>query len=371
MNVPIKEYHMTLETIGPVYVGNGKEIDKKGYVFADKKHINVIDLEKMYMYLAKKGLIDEYEKFLLGRGKLKLGQWLDKNNISEDDIHNCVKYSMQCGDSMNINSADIKICEHIKDPYNMPYIPGSSIKGMLRTILTAYDVMNNPQKYSNAKSSIGYNVLSNEKMGRKQLALKEIKSIEADCFNELKRDEKNKSNAVNDIMGGIIVSDSEAIDISNLILCKKLEGHVDGKEHELNVVRECIRPKTKIRFTITIDETQCKSITIDTIIEAVKAFANNYNKVFVSKFKDADWLEDDNVILGGGAGFVSKTIIYPLFGENDGLRITRQILNRTTMPNREKKTTDASAGVSPHIIKYTKCNGHILQMGLCRLTLDE
>ena len=370
MNSPIKEYHMTLETIGPVYIGNGKEIDKKGYIFTDRKHINIIDLEKMYMNLSKKGLGDEYEKFLLGKGKLRLEQWLSKNNINKKDIDNCVKYGMQCGDSMDINSAEIKICEHIKDPYNMPYIPGSSIKGMLRTILTAYDIMNNPQKYSNAKNSISYNVLSNQKVGRKQLAAREIKSIETDCFNELQRDEKNKGNAVNDIMGGIIVSDSESIDISNLILCKKLEGHVDGKEHELNVVRECIKPNTKIRFTITIDETVCDSITIYTIIEAIKSFANNYNKVFVSKFKSADLLEDNNVILGGGTGFVSKTIIYPLFGQADGFKVTRQVLKRTTKPDRESKTTDASAGVSPHIIKYTSCNGRILQMGLCRLTLD-
>lgn len=371
MNSPIKEYHMTLETIGPVYIGNGKEIDKKGYIFTDRKHINIIDLEKMYMNLSKKGLGDEYEKFLIGKGKLRLEQWLSKNNINKKDIDNCVKYGMQCGDSMDINSAEIKICEHIKDPYNMPYIPGSSIKGMLRTILTAYDIMNNPQKYSNAKNSISYNVLSNQKIGRKQLAAREIKSIETDCFNELQRDEKNKGNAVNDIMGGIIVSDSESIDISNLILCKKLEGHVDGKEHELNVVRECIKPNTKIRFTITIDETVCDSITIDTIIEAIKSFANNYNKVFVSKFKSADLLEDNNVILGGGTGFVSKTIIYPLFGQADGFKVTRQVLKRTTKPDRENKTTDASAGVSPHIIKYTSCNGRILQMGLCRLTLDK
>ena len=33
MNQPLKEYHMTLETIGPVYRGNGRKSEKKGYIF--------------------------------------------------------------------------------------------------------------------------------------------------------------------------------------------------------------------------------------------------------------------------------------------------------------------------------------------------
>ena len=39
---------------------------------------------------------------------------------------------------------------------------------------------------------------------------------------------KEKEDAVNDIMSGIIVSDSESIDIDNLVLCKKIDGSVRG-----------------------------------------------------------------------------------------------------------------------------------------------
>lgn len=35
----------------------------------------------------------------------------------------------------------------MRDPYGNPYIPGSSIKGMLRTILLAADIMKNPLYY--------------------------------------------------------------------------------------------------------------------------------------------------------------------------------------------------------------------------------
>ena len=45
MKNPCKEYHVVLEVLGPVHVGNGRELDKKSYIFTDKKHIAVIDLE--------------------------------------------------------------------------------------------------------------------------------------------------------------------------------------------------------------------------------------------------------------------------------------------------------------------------------------
>ena len=47
---------MSLETIGPVFVGDGKTIDKKSYIYTDAKHIEIIDLEKMYNLLQKMGM---------------------------------------------------------------------------------------------------------------------------------------------------------------------------------------------------------------------------------------------------------------------------------------------------------------------------
>ena len=33
MKNPCKEYHVILEVLGPVHVGNGRELDKKSYIF--------------------------------------------------------------------------------------------------------------------------------------------------------------------------------------------------------------------------------------------------------------------------------------------------------------------------------------------------
>lgn len=369
MKNPCKEYHVVLEVLGPVHVGNGRELDKKSYIFTDKKHIAVIDLEKLYAYLSEKKLAQEYEKFLL-RGQMKLKEWLEKQNISYEEISPCVKYRMNCGDAIQMNSPDIHISEQIKDPYCKPYIPGSSIKGMLRTILLADDILVNSEKHARLKNTMGYNISSRDKVSRKEYLLRNMAAIECEKFHTLKRDEKNRENAVNDMMSGIIVSDSEALEMDSLVLCKKVEGHVDGKDHVINTLRECIRPGTKIRFTITVDET-VTDLTVSDICQAVERFAQNYNQCFVEKFQGTDPLPLDCVVLGGGSGFVSKTIIYPMFGEKEGVRKARDIFFKTVAGRNSKHASDLEAGVSPHIIKYTQCNGKRLQMGVCRFVVES
>lgn len=36
----------------------------------------------------------------------------------------------------------------------------------------------------------------------------------------------------------------------------------------------------------------------------------------------------NTVFLGGGSGFVSKTVVYPMFGEKEGIEITKDIFDR-------------------------------------------
>ena len=98
-------------------------------------------------------------------------------------------------------------------PYCKPYIPGSSIKGMLRTILLADDILVNSEKYARLKNTMGYNISSRDKVSRKEYLLRDMAAIECEKFHTLKRDEKNRENAVNDMMSGIIVSDLSLIHI--------------------------------------------------------------------------------------------------------------------------------------------------------------
>ena len=114
---------------------------------------------------------------------MKLGDWLKRNRIDIPDIRKCIKYEIECGDAIGVESRDMEIQEHIKDPYGMPYIPGSSIKGMLRTILLIYDILENSQKYQKAKNNLSYDI---GKQQRRTIYLsKNMKEIETISFNKL------------------------------------------------------------------------------------------------------------------------------------------------------------------------------------------
>lgn len=374
MNNPYKQYEVELEVIGPVHVGSGIKLSKKSYVFSDNRHIEIIDLEKMYLFLKRKGLAAKYEQYLVEKDRMKLKDWLNRNRIQVSDIADCIKYRIDCGDAINQDNNDMQILEHIKDPYGMPYIPGSSLKGMLRTILLASDILDNTEKYSYAGRELLNNIGKRE--NRNRYLNKDIKNIETAGFNTLSRSDKINE-AVNDYMAGIIVSDSEAIDIRNMVLCGKIEGHVDGNEHKINIMRECIKPGTIIRFTITIDETLWKKDKKyedykDVIYHAVENFSECYNNCFVSSFRNAKSLKSDYVVLGGGSGFVSKTIMYPLYGKRYGVKYVNNILMNTIAREKNgkhKNGNDISEGVSPHIIKYTRYNGQKLQLGICKITI--
>ena len=47
----LKHYKMKLKTLAPLYIGSGKEVTKKQYIFANNK-IYVIDVPKFLKFIA-------------------------------------------------------------------------------------------------------------------------------------------------------------------------------------------------------------------------------------------------------------------------------------------------------------------------------
>ena len=54
MSQYLKSYQVELRTVGPVFIGSGKEISKKEYIFLENKRIGILDIERLYFYLVKK-----------------------------------------------------------------------------------------------------------------------------------------------------------------------------------------------------------------------------------------------------------------------------------------------------------------------------
>ena len=137
------------------------------------------------------------------------------------------------------------------------------------------------------------------------------------------------------------------------------------------MLRECLKPDTKIEFEVTIDEKEC-SVTKEEIISAVEIFNRIYNEKFVSSYIEKnsfiDMKSGSYLYIGGGVGFASKTEIFTLFEKNKAAAVTQRILSNTS--KKDKHNDDVrNHGISPRTIKCTKYHGKTYQMGLCKLEI--
>jgi CRISPR-associated protein Csm5 len=126
------EYEISVQS--PVHIGSGDQLDSMDFVVHNGK-VSVIDFDKVLSELKNKGesplvLHDEIERF----GKnFDFGKFLYRQGIN---VENVSKYTLAC------EGTPSRMATFIKNAFGIPLIPGSSIKGAIRTALTWYFLKN-------------------------------------------------------------------------------------------------------------------------------------------------------------------------------------------------------------------------------------
>ena len=370
----LQHYNMKISVLSPVYIGSGETIGKKEYIYLPRTHRVIIpDMEKMYAGLRKTHSEKEYVDYMLKDGRYGLEVWLKQNGYKEKDFQAWARYELDAGDRIaedtrGRNQKPMEIMSFIKDAYGLPYVPGSSLKGMIRTALLAYEIRHNRGNFSDIKDQIQKNAPVCKSKNRTAHLSGETKKLETRAFHTLTKDGKNISNAVNCNLSGLIVSDSRPVDLKQLTLSQKIDYTLDGKEKPLPLMRETLIPGTEIYFEISIDRDLCP-YNIETILQALDEFQENCYRYFYSRFKRGK-NEAGIVWLGGGCGYLSKTVIYPLFGK-DAVKVVDQIYRNTLGPNYNihKHNRDVSLNLAPHVCKCTRYKGELYDMGMGRIEL--
>ncbi|WP_240624150.1 RAMP superfamily CRISPR-associated protein [Staphylococcus rostri] len=199
---------------------------------------------------------------------------MDNLNIKKQDWHHFIDYSVPVNQgkknsenkSKPLNNIDLMV----RDGQQSVYIPGSSLKGAIKTALLGIR--------NNEKDTKWYSKLS--------------------------------------------VRDSLPINKDSIAIYEKID--VNRKDNPMVVYRECIDVGTEIKTTITIDD---DILSINEIETAIKAFFDNYRKKWLDGFNstavEREVLNETipaqkNIIyLGGGSGFVSKTLQYQRYSKDD------------------------------------------------------
>ena len=361
----LKRYTLIMETSSPVFIGSGEKISKKEYIFNGKENkVYIPNIGKMYHFLKDRNLLKSYQGYLLNDNR-DFAYWLQSQGIKKSDYMPWILYSLDSGDAVFEQRGKKEILTFQKDAYGQPYIPGSSIKGFFRTAL----LHNGIQQWEERElRQIGFDIKKAERKGRNSYLLRESKDMEMKYFYTLDKEQKRKNNAVNDCMSGLRVSDSKPLSIDDLVLCQKIDVNIEGSEHKMPLIRECIKPNCTITADITIDITEF-SYTIKEIETAVQSFMNMYQEIFAGKYpgKRMGHSGGNMMLLGGGVGYVSKTNTYSVLGESGVDTVSRIIDNTLNYKQKRdhKHEKDKSLGVSPHILKCTKYNAQLYEMGYC------
>ena len=360
----LQEYTLTLTTKAPVFVGSGVVYGKMDYIFdAARKTVSFIDQTQFFQLLIDRDLIDKYESFILNKRPTE-NKRLPENECPTDTIqyflknickldaktiNSLVVNRVSAADALDENHSLQKIQAFIRQADGRAYIPGSSLKGCLRTVLLTNMLLRD----SNKAEPIN------------------IKQLESKYLHTLQITNK-QSDMVNSVMRGISISDSEPIDEKNMILASKIDSFPDGFENRINVVRQCVAPETKITFRLTLDQNILSGANILTKLrEAIRAFdafyIQEYNSYFAIKKEFEDLFRDDFIVLGGGSGFFAKNLIYPLYAPNHAKAV--ETVSKS-MQQKHKHGRDIEYGISPRTFKITEFDRFAYPIGLCQVTIQ-
>jgi CRISPR-associated protein Csm5 len=353
---PIK---IKAEVVTPIHIGSGEEIKPISYV-TDKEFVYMVDYDKFISCLTEReqeayqkwveeitGELVEIKKKLEQAGpdfQLKrelnrkrreieeklslykfLKEYLKKDNPVNFIIKNAEAYRVKY--LTNLISRGFKSC--IRNSQGLPYIPGSEIKGSIRTSIIYYLLAH--QKYEILSQKL-ISLRDTLEKGAFREKLNKILSISDDLEKELLRG--NKADAKYDFLKFVAVKDSEFLKQSDVTISSS---YSVGTDRYTTMCLETLVPGTKVNFEIALAEdlmtnfrwvleklriTPLKEwLTIDKIFEGIyfrsrsvleeeiHFFSENQGmKNLLNHLKEKNTLTTPLLRIGAGQGFLSTTV---------------------------------------------------------------
>ena len=398
----LKRYRMKITAIGPIHVGVGKKLKKIEYIY-DKQNnrVFVLDATKTYSYLEQEGKLGRFQEYILSPEKghkdednsKDIFSFLLKENISKEIWESWKSYDYVITEREDTSLKEIH--SFVKDANGRPYVPGSSIKGMIRTALLAY-LLGNKIEGSDEEGMFLYRKIDKQQIqytlskakkesiavGKRDLR-KESVELEALVFHQLELRNgirmENQRNAVCSILRGLLVRDSQPLSLKDLDLAQKVDlfsensrrrdssisRYNNEETNSISMFREVLRPGTEIYFDLILDS-KVFPYSLDTILAALDYF-NEQCYYYHYKHFQRPILEKGIVWLGGGAGYCTKTVSYPLLQE-EGLDFVSAILAKNFSNYHDR---DKELGVSPRTTPIFTQSNHTYDQGMGKIELVE
>ena len=353
MKTEYRTFQFTLLAMAPIHTGSGDKYTSREFIYEDG-YFYFPDMGKFYNRMVEKGYDQKFERFLQEKkasaSNNRLISFLEDNRISDRDFGG---YRIkETGFETEKNNIDSKlgtineVSKFMRDSYGNPYIPGSSLKGAIRTIL-----MNTNPDWNNE------NVVKDKKENKSLIPWGAKKGQNYD-----------------DLFNTIRVSDSKPLRNDSLILVQKWDHKATTPlVKPLPLYREAIAPSTKINFTITTT-TKEAGILMEELGQRAQAFYKEYKNFFLSDFPENKIQPNIQypIYLGAGSGVWTKTIfekakdiLQERYGNSRTTRMVEKgVLKLTKAPMKSVKTTQATR-------KLIMNNESFYEMGKANFMIKE
>ena len=334
MKTEYRTFQFSLLAMAPIHIGNGEKYTSREFIY-ENGYYYFPDMGKFYNRVVEEGYDQKFERFLQetkpNARNNRLISFLDDNRIFNRDFggYRIVETGLEIEKNNRASKLGTinEVAKFMRDPFGSPYIPGSSLKGAIRTIL----LNTNPDwNNKNAVDFRGRSPKENKKMipwGVK------------------------KGQEFNDLFNAIRVGDSKPFNNEQIILVQKWDYSAKSLTAKpLPLYREAIAPLTKINFTITTT-TKEAGILMEELGQRAQAFYKEYKTFFLSDFPENKIQPNLQypIYLGAGSGAWTKT----LFQQADGIlqkrysrmktkMVGKGVLKLTKAPRKSVKTTQAT-----------------------------
>lgn len=394
MSISNFEYKkMRITCLGPVHI-----TDETGTVYSHqylydsrRQKVYFLNERRWVKFLYEHDLLQGFEK-LIG-SKMYAGtlcEWLLAKGFDVDKLNGVVAGRANVAVAREVLAANkTRLTEVVRTVHSVDgklYIPGSSIKGALRTGILYGLLLQEDKLRSRAWDGV-VNILEDKRIRDKNSALARLaQQMEITLLHRLQipkgetGGELLPQTAMNcSIMKGLSVSDSYGSGKTEAVIVQKREAVYNVKTGQvkpknLNLFRECLPPGTQQHFSITLDKAVFGAVGVSSISALLKTqqdfisfVMSRHKKIFGSALKrELAQAAKGNLFLGSGSGFFSKTLLAVLAPNEKAYTAAAALVLHNNFYKHAHLRLDKF--VAPRALQTAKTPAGLCLMGICAVT---
>lgn len=387
----------TLQVVTPISIGNGTELNPREYLYNPKDN-SVIFLHELewHKFLNRKRVLPQYERYLQTPAKngKSLYEWaaetLGVHSLVEAQLGPAIRSKTKAvvkdyrnNKKRTLNS--LRPCLRLVD--GRVYIPGSSIKGVMRTAILYHLLHTNNRLRQEFRQQLERSVFNNKenvremaKALRRLLSDIETRLLHRLDFSSISRNTIRMSDAKVSSMRGLLCSDAIAEgSVTTQVLQKvDLKLKSESPASYLPIFRESILRDNVFHFTVTLDKPMMDTLGITSgqqLVDILTEYTDALNTMLLAKFKRLHasafaTIHDANAYIGSNTGFLHKTLLVALYDTPDEVtRIVKMILTANKAFRKHKHYQDRD--FSPRTVKATMVNGVLALTGGVKIFVED